>query len=110
RTAEGQGGTVANHAPDPSRGPLAQPIGLTQCSVDSCGECGKPLERTHLLASSDVRLIERAMQQLDRLVIGFPIDRVRRAILTAMGEGKARRILSTRANAVDQLGRQCERA
>src|SRR5205823_11064678 len=90
--------------------PSSQPTGLTQCSVDSCRECGKPSERTHLLASRDIRLIERAMQDLDRLVIGFPIDRVRRAILAAMGERKARRILPTGADAVDQLGCQCERA
>src|SRR5438105_3197352 len=88
----------------------SQPTGLTQSSVDSCRECGKPSERTHLLASRDMRFIERAMQHLDRLVIGFPIHRVRRAILTAMGERKARRILSTGADAVDQLGCQCERA
>ena len=48
-------------------------------------------------------------QKLDGVVVGRAVDRERRTVLAAVGEGKTRRIARAGAGAVDQLGDQGQR-
>ena len=70
------------------------------------GKCGEPLERARAIGLVDPGAAERAAQQLDRLIVGPAIDRERRAVLAAVGEGEARRVARAGAGAMDQLGDQ----
>ena len=44
------------------------------------------LERVHLFRAVDRGAVDRLVQDLDRLVVGHPIDRERRAVLSAVRE------------------------
>src|SRR5690348_3519986 len=70
----------------------------------------EPPKGGDLLRAIDLRAIERMAHDVDRLVVRFAIDRERRAVLAAVRERKARRVLIARPRAVDQLGGERERA
>src|SRR5438045_9105902 len=74
------------------------------------GKCRQPLECGHLLRSIHRGAIERRMKHLDGPIVGFAIDRERRAVFTAVRGSKARRGGCASRRAVNEFGRQGERA
>src|SRR5438270_5612343 len=74
------------------------------------GELGQSSKCLKLLAAIDFRAVERVMHDFDCLVVGAPVDRIRRSILSSMRERIARRISVAGAGAVDQLRGERERA
>ena len=69
-------------------------------------ELGETSERGYLVVSSDIGSGERAMHDLDGLVVCLPIDWVGRAILAPVGKRITSRIFATRRGAIDELCRE----
>src|SRR3954466_730821 len=73
-------------------------------------ESSEPPERLDPLAAVDARSVDRAGEDLDRAVVGGPINGEQRAVLAAVSERVARRAPRARRRAVHELGYERERA